>query len=249
MRGAIGSTDEAIAGHAAGVGVGSRSRFRVGVSRPRIRRLAGDTAAAAPSLYARFGKPLLDVVLATVLLVVLAPVLIAIALVVRWRIGAPVIYRQRRTGKDGHPFTLYKFRTMVPDRRLGAAGEHRGPERRTRHKHRDDPRVTPLGRILRAWSVDEVPQLWNVLRGDMSLVGPRPELVDIVDRYFERWQLERHRVRPGITGLWQVTARNSGLIYESVELDLTYIGALSLLTDLRILARTAGAVLCRSDAY
>jgi len=103
---------------------------------------------------------------------------------------------------------IYKFRTMRPDRRQ-AVLPYSGPDRRVCHETDNDPRHTPLGRFLRKYSLDELPQLWNVLVGDMSLVGPRPELVEVVERY-ESWQRERHRVKPGLTGLWQVTCRGEG---------------------------------------
>ena len=201
------------------------------------------------SYYSRVGKPFIDRVLGTVLLLALLPVLALLSLAVLSSVGAPVIFRQRRVGLGGAPFEVYKFRTMTPDRRHGAAAGYVGPERRLRHKTPDDPRVTRLGGLLRRLSLDELPQLWNVVRGDMSLVGPRPEVVELVERHYEPWQLARHQVRPGITGLWQVSSRASGLIYENVHLDLEYIARMSLWTDCKILLRTAKAVTGKAGGY
>jgi lipopolysaccharide/colanic/teichoic acid biosynthesis glycosyltransferase len=167
----------------------------------------------------------LDVAGAAVLLVVAAPVLALAALAVVAAMGRPVLYRQRRTGKDGRPFVLLKLRTM----RSGGA---------------DAARLTPLGRLLRATSVDELPQLWNVLRGDMSLVGPRPLLPEYLGRYTTE-QARRHAVRPGITGLAQVRGRNALSWPEKLALDVEYVDRASLALDLRILAGTVACVLRR----
>jgi lipopolysaccharide/colanic/teichoic acid biosynthesis glycosyltransferase len=193
------------------------------------------------TLYQRVVKPVLDAVAAVALLVLTLPLLAAVAVAVRVVLGRGVIYRQQRVGRGGRPFVIYKFRTMHPDRRK-AVLPYDGPDRRVCHKTDDDPRHTPLGQFLRKYSLDELPQLWNVVRGDMSLVGPRPELLEVVQRY-EPWQRGRHRVRPGLTGLWQVTRRGEGLAHENIELDLEYIDHLSLSTDLRILALTVPVVL------
>jgi len=120
-----------------------------------------------------------------------------------------------------------------------------GPERRQNHKSEEDPRHTPFGRFLRKWSLDEFPQFINVVRGEMSLVGPRPELVDVVERY-EPWQHERHAVRPGITGIWQVSERNEVPLHEATHLDIEYVETVSLMTDTRILLKTVPAMLGRS---
>jgi lipopolysaccharide/colanic/teichoic acid biosynthesis glycosyltransferase len=192
-------------------------------------------------LYRRVFKPVIDAVGAAVLLILILPLMAAVAIGVRIALGPGLIYRQERVGRGGRPFVIYKFRTMRPDRRQ-AAVPYGGPDRRVCHKADNDPRHTPFGRLLRKYSLDELPQLWNVLVGDMSLVGPRPELVEVVEHY-EPWQRERHRVKPGLTGLWQVTCRGEGLAHEHVEIDLEYISDLSLLTDLRILALTIPVVL------
>ena len=202
------------------------------------------TITHVPSFYDRFGKPVIDRLGALVLVVVLLPVLLAVAIAVWVKLGAPVLLRQPRVGRGGRVFGMLKFRTMLPDRR-----ERRKPvpperDRRQTHKSANDPRHTDLGRFLRRTSLDELPQLLNVLAGHMSLVGPRPELTDVVDQIYEPWQLQRHQVKPGITGLWQVTERaeGDGVMHHHTEIDLAYIERLSLATDLRILVQTPLAV-------
>jgi lipopolysaccharide/colanic/teichoic acid biosynthesis glycosyltransferase len=147
-----------------------------------------------------------------------------------------VIYRQTRVGQGGSTFDVLKFRTMAPDRRL-AQRPYEGLDRRRTHKSVQDPRHTKVGRLLREYSLDELPQLWNVVRGDLSLVGPRPELVAIVERY-ESWQHLRHTVKPGLTGLWQVTERGNGLMHEHTNVDLQYLRSVSFLVDAKILLLT-----------
>lgn len=200
--------------------------------------------------YVRVGKPLLDRMLAAVLLGATAPVMAVVAALVWLRIGTPVLFRQRRVGLDGEPFNVVKFRTMAPDRRVGerrTSPRGRGSDRRQVHKSDEDPRHTSLGRRLRRWSLDELPQLWNVLRGEMSLVGPRPEMAAIVERY-EPWQHQRHLVRPGITGLWQISRRGEGMMHLYTDIDLDYVATIGLVTDLRILLRTVPAALTRSGS-
>jgi lipopolysaccharide/colanic/teichoic acid biosynthesis glycosyltransferase len=235
-------------------------------------------AARQPSSYELTVKPVLDRILAAVLLLVLAVPMALIALAIRVTLGPGVIYRQDRVGLGGATVRMLKFRTMHhdrrrdrvgrdrPDRRLGdrRSGDRRrrvvafnGADRRTRerrtgerrttadprgrrrtHKSVHDPRHTRFGRALRALSLDELPQLVNVLRGELSLVGPRPELVEVVATY-EPWQHARHAVKPGLTGLWQITERGDHEpMHRHVDTDLRYIDQLSLATDLRILALT-----------
>jgi lipopolysaccharide/colanic/teichoic acid biosynthesis glycosyltransferase len=194
--------------------------------------------------YQRVVKPTVDLFGAGALLVLLLPVLLAVALAVRVKLGRGIIYRQERTGRNGKPFVMYKFRTMHPDRRR-AQIPFQGPDRRISHKRDDDPRHTPLGRFLRRSSLDELPQLWNVIRGNMSLVGPRPELPHVVARY-QPWQHQRHRVKPGLTGFWQVSERAGGLAYEGVHLDIQYLHQVSLRTDLRVLLRTVPVTMRRT---
>jgi exopolysaccharide biosynthesis polyprenyl glycosylphosphotransferase len=188
-------------------------------------------------------KRILDVAGAAICLIVLSPLIVGTALAIRIRDGSPVLFRQTRIGRHGRAFTIYKFRTMVCD------AEERLPELADRNevhgpafKIRDDPRVTRLGRFLRRGSVDELPQLFNVLVGDMSLVGPRPALPREVEVY-DIWHRRRLSVRPGMTGLWQIEARTNEQFDERAELDLRYIDQWSLWKDLGILVRTLPAVL------
>lgn len=195
-----------------------------------------------PGGYERAWKPVLDRAGGVILTVMALPLMLWIALKIWATMGSPVLLRQRRVGLSGRPFTMYKFRTMVPDRRCHQQ-PFAGPERRKVHKSPDDPRITNVGRFLRKWSLDELPQLFNVVRGDMSLVGPRPELVEVVETHYEPWQHRRHQVKPGITGLWQISERDNGLMYQHTELDLAYLDRLSLLTDLKILLLTVPVAL------
>ena len=195
------------------------------------------------TLYGSIVKPSIDQVVAALLLIVLAPVLLIVACCVRARLGPGVIYRQRRVGKNDRVFTMYKFRTMAADRR--AIDEpFAGIDRRVGHKRDDDPRHTSLGRALRRWSLDEIPQLWNVMLGHMSLVGPRPELLEVVEK-FDLWDHPRHLVRPGITGLFQISPDRAGLLHEHLDYDLDYVSQYGFWSDLRILTRTPRAVWAR----
>ena len=194
-----------------------------------------------------------DVVLALALLLALAPLLAAIAIAVRIDSHGPALFRQRRVGRDREPFTVLKFRTMASGADEAA---HRGyveqliarDHASERHgadgiyKLADDARVTRLGRVLRRWSLDELPQLWNVVRGDMSLVGPRPVVPYEVESY-PSWYHGRFAVKPGLTGLWQVSGRNERTYEEMVSLDIEYTRRRSLRLDLAILLRTAWVVL------
>lgn len=188
-------------------------------------------------------KRLIDVVVAGLGLLILSPFVLAIALVIWRRDGRPILFRQQRVGEHGRLFTLYKFRTMAPD------AEERYAEMLERNRIRgpafkvtDDPRVTRTGRFLRRTSLDELPQLWNVLRGQMSLVGPRPAPPREVAGY-DLWHRRRLSMKPGITGLWQVSARSSDDFDERASLDMAYIDGWSLWLDLRIVARTLPEVL------
>ncbi|MEZ5258553.1 MAG: sugar transferase [Ilumatobacteraceae bacterium] len=177
---------------------------------------------AGSSSYVRWIKPAVDRVGALALLVALAPLLLCSALGVYVALGRPVVFRQRRVGRNGQEFDIYKFRSMRPDRRSENRGApaHLGERRRT-HKSLTDPRLCGFGRFLRRSSLDELPQLWNVVRGEMSLVGPRPELVEIVARY-EPWQHHRHCVKPGLTGLWQIGEHRDGEMFQHTAIDLRY---------------------------
>ena len=197
-------------------------------------------------------RRLLDILLAGTMLLALAPLLIAVALAIRIDTGGPSLFRQRRVGRGRREFTMLKFRTMrsdadaTPHREYVQAliGDDRGPERGRLYKLSVDDRVTRVGRILRSWSLDEVPQLLNVLRGQMALVGPRPVIAYEVEMYPEDY-LRRFDVKPGLTGLWQVSGRNERTYEEMVHFDLEYATERSLLGDLRILIKTVPVVLSR----
>jgi len=170
-------------------------------------------------------KRLFDLAVSALLLLLLSPVLLLLAVLIRLSMGSPVLFRQVRPGFQGRPFSVVKFRTMNHAR--DAAGELLS----------DRDRLTPLGRFLRRLSLDELPQLWNVLRGEMSLVGPRPLLMEYLDRYTPE-QARRHDVRPGITGWAQVHGRNNLLFSRRLELDVWYVDHQSLALDARILLMT-----------
>ncbi|MFB7184455.1 exopolysaccharide biosynthesis polyprenyl glycosylphosphotransferase [Streptomyces sp. NPDC056230] len=194
-------------------------------------------------------KAVVDRVGAALGLLVLAPLLLLIGAAVRLGSDGPALHRQIRQGQHNRPFTMWKFRTMVVDaehhkERLITANENDGPMFKMRH----DPRVTGIGRLLRRSSLDELPQLINVLRGDMSLVGPRPPLPEEVSRYDER-ELRRLAVRPGLTGLWQVSGRSDLSWQETVSLDLWYVDNWSVATDMGLMARTLRAVTDGRGAY
>jgi lipopolysaccharide/colanic/teichoic acid biosynthesis glycosyltransferase len=197
------------------------------------------------SWYTARGKRLLDIVLAVMALVALSPLLIAVAVLVRAKLGhGGVIYRQARLGRDGSVFEIFKFRSMLPDRRAESR-PFVGVDRRVNHKSDNDPRHTPFGRFLRATSLDELPQLINVIRGDMSLVGPRPELVTVADRTGLASH-PRHRERPGITGLFQVSElRSTNKISAGLHLDIAYVADVRFRRDVAILWRTIGVLFGR----
>ncbi|HZJ68225.1 MAG TPA: sugar transferase [Kofleriaceae bacterium] len=196
------------------------------------------------SWWGRGPKRAIDIVVSAISLVVLFPLLLILAIGVRLTSGGPAIFVHTRCGERGRPFRFFKFRSMVADAEarkceLIHLNEVQGPA----FKIADDPRITRFGRFLRKYSLDELPQLWNVLIGDMSLVGPRPPTPAEVSAYTRR-QAQRLSVVPGITGLWQVSGRNNITSFDRwVELDLAYIERWSLWLDLRILARTVLVVL------
>lgn len=207
------------------------------------------TFSAAPDDEIRLlAKRLLDVVVAAVALVLLAPLMLLIAILIRLTSPGPVIFRQVRCGLNGRRFTLYKFRSMCENaEELKPMLAHLN-EKKTAFKIANDPRVTPLGRILRKFSIDEWPQLWNVLRGDMSLVGPRPPVPEEVERY-EWWQRRRLRMRPGLTCLWALEGRD-GLDFDTwIRKDLDYLDHWSLGLDVKILLRTIPSVLLGKGAH
>ena len=194
-------------------------------------------------------RRLVDLLLAVPALIVLGPTIAALGLAVRLESPGGALFRQTRVGQGGVEFTMLKLRSMFADaeaRRdtLLAHSDRDG----LMFKMHDDPRITPVGRILRRFSIDELPQLWNVARGDMSLVGPRPPLPEEVDGYQDQ-VFRRLHVRPGLTGLWQVSGRADLSWDESVRLDLRYVDNWSVAMDLHILWKTGRAVLGSSGAY
>lgn len=195
-------------------------------------------ATQRPSVLQRAGKRVLDVVVSLAVLLLAAPLFVIAALLIRRESPGPVFFRQERVGKDGRTFRMLKFRTMHQH----LSGDAPTP------RSSDDPRITRIGKWLRRFSLDELPQFLNVLRGEMSVVGPRPEMRFIVDSYgaLER---ERLRVKPGITGLWQISYARQMAIHENLDYDLYYIEHESLLLDLVIIALTAFAVVKGTGAY
>ncbi len=186
------------------------------------------------AMYAKYIKRMLDFLIALVGLVVASPILLIVAVLVRTKLGSPVLFAQERPGKDEKIFKLYKFRSMSDAR------DEQG------NLLPDKDRLTPFGKMLRATSLDELPELFNILKGDMSLIGPRPLLVSYLPWYTEREQL-RHTVRPGLTGLAQVSGRNSLVWDKRLEKDVEYVEHLSFMMDLKILFMTVKKVVCKDD--
>jgi exopolysaccharide biosynthesis polyprenyl glycosylphosphotransferase len=197
----------------------------------------------------RWAKRTFDLVVTSLLIAALSPVFLFIALRVKLHDGGKVLFRQTRTGRHGEEFSCLKFRTMVEDAESRLAQLHE----QVGHvdglfKMKDDPRITKPGRWLRRFSLDELPQLFNVVRGDMSLVGPRPPLPSEVQQYDE-FTARRLNVRPGLTGLWQVSGRSDLSWHEAIRLDLFYVDNWSMMQDVSILCKTVGAVLSSRGAY
>ena len=182
-------------------------------------------------------KRLMDVVLASISLIVLSPLLVMVAVAVWVDLGRPILFLQDRVGKNGKPFRMLKFRTM-----------HKWAPAYSLKVARGDPSITRFGRFLRQSSIDELPQLVNVIMGEMSLVGPRPEQPCIVEQFYQPWQYRRFSVTPGLTGWWQVNGRSDKPMHENTELDIYYVEKQSLWLDLRILATTVGVVLDKKGA-
>lgn len=183
-------------------------------------------------MYKRFVKRCLDFVLSLIALIILSPVLLIVVLLVRCKLGSPIIFKQQRLGLHEKIFCMYKFRTMTD------AKDEQG------NLLPDEVRLTRFGKALRSTSLDELPELFNILKGDMAIVGPRPLLVQYLSRYNER-QHHRHDVRPGFTGLAQVNGRNSISWQEKFEWDVKYVEQVSFWMDVKIIAKTVGVVLKR----
>ena len=186
----------------------------------------------------RLLKPIFDIAISLPAIIALSPVFAVIAIAIRVSSKGPVIFRQERAGKGGRPFTFYKFRTMKVDAALF------GPS----PKSDDDPRLTRTGRFLREYSLDELPQLFNVLKGDMSIVGPRPLYVSQMAEWNER-QKKRLLVKPGLTGLAQISGRGELTREEKLELDVKYVETASLWTDVKIILATISQVFARTHIY
>ena len=197
--------------------------------------------------YSEVWKRRIDLIASIPLAILMLLPMIVIAILIRLDSPGNPLFLQKRVGKDGYEFTMWKFRTMVANEntKLEMIRDHDGIYR---HKVRNDPRVTPFGRFLRKSSLDELPQLFNVALGHMSLVGPRPELPQIVNSY-EPWQHQRHSVRPGITGWWQVSRRSDVPMHELTELDIYYVEHLSPKLDLEIMVKTVVGVVRGVGAY
>lgn len=198
---------------------------------------------------ARAAKRLLDLAITIPLLMVCLPLLPIVALAIRLDSPGPALFKQKRVGENCQPLTVWKLRTMVKNADdLLSQVVQETPDGQVIHKRPNDPRVTRVGRFLRRFSLDELPQLWNVLKGEMSFVGPRPELPWLVEQY-EGWQRKRFAVPPGITGWWQISGRSDRPMHLHVEDDLYYIHNYSIWLDLRILWRSIGVLLSGKGAY
>ncbi|MCK4410370.1 MAG: sugar transferase [Candidatus Eisenbacteria sp.] len=224
-------------------------RFGYGTVEEFARGARDSERLVSGKLYRRYIKRPLDVAASIVGLVLLSPLFLVLAILVKLDSRGPVFFKQMRVGKDGREFEFYKFRSMVQDaeqqkKELMHLNELEGPV----FKISDDPRITPFGSFLRRTSLDELPQLFNVLRGDMSLVGPRPPLPAEVANY-ENWQRQKLAVLPGLTCLWQISGRNHIGFTEWMRLDIEYIRRQSFAVDVKILARTLPAVLLRKGAF
>jgi len=227
--------------------------FELSLSRVQIDNIAGipllDVREQPLRPIARAVKRAMDVLVAAVMLTFTLPVAAVIALLIRLESSGPPLLRQERVGMGGRAFCCWKFRTMRSDAEvmqeaLLSINEATWPMFKMRH----DPRVTGIGRTIRRWSLDELPQLWNVLVGDMSVVGPRPPLLSEV-REYEAWHHRRLEVKPGLTGLWQVSGRSDLPFDEMVYMDIYYVENWSLALDIKIMLRTVIAVLARQGAY
>lgn len=194
-------------------------------------------------------KRLIDVVCSFMGVIVLSPLFIIISIIIKTTSKGPVFFSQKRVGKNGKEFDMYKFRSMVVNaeelkEKLAAQNEMSGPM----FKMKDDPRVTRVGKFIRKTSIDELPQLWNVLKGDMSLVGPRPSLPKEVAQ-FEEWMYRRLEVKPGLTCYWQVSGRNNIDFEEWMKLDIKYVDERSTWIDIKLIFKTVGVLFGDKNAH
>lgn len=205
----------------------------------KLRQQQEPALTAPTNPYSRLIKPAADLVFALILLILLLPVMIVLAVLIKLDSEGPVLFKQRRYGKDGKIFYIYKFRSMY----VNTPSQARSPT------HDRDPRVTRVGRFIRKTSLDEIPQLFNILRGEMSFIGPRPELISIVEQCYTDYERQRFLVKPGITGLWQVSPYRTEYIHENLEYDFAYIRNLSFWMDLRIVVLTMKVMFFKSNTY
>ena len=194
-------------------------------------------------------KRLIDVICSFIGVVVLSPLFIVIAIIIKATSKGPVFFSQKRVGKNGKEFDMYKFRSMVVNaeelkEKLASQNEMSGPM----FKMKDDPRVTKVGKFIRKTSIDELPQLWNVLKGDMSLVGPRPSLPKEVAQ-FEEWMHRRLEVKPGLTCYWQVSGRNNIDFEDWMKLDIKYVDERSTWIDIKLIFKTVGVLFGDKNAH
>lgn len=194
-------------------------------------------------------KRVIDVVCSFVGVLVLSPLFVVIAIIIKFTSKGPVFFSQKRVGRDGKEFKMYKFRSMVVNaeelkEKLASQNEMSGPM----FKMKDDPRVTKVGKFIRKTSIDELPQLWNVLKGDMSLVGPRPSLPKEVAQ-FEEWMYRRLEVKPGLTCYWQVSGRNNIDFEDWMKLDIKYVDERNLWIDIKLIFKTVGVLFGDKNAH
>jgi exopolysaccharide biosynthesis polyprenyl glycosylphosphotransferase len=227
--------------------------FDLALYRTEIDDFAGipvlDLRASAIDDYQRMLKRAFDIIAGLIALILVLPLMALSALIIFLEDGTPILFRQQRVGENGRLFNMLKFRTMVRNaEQLKGQVERRDAEGNLIHKAKDDPRVTRFGRFLRRFSLDELPQLFNILAGTMSLVGPRPELPYLVEKY-KPWQRKRFAVPPGLTGWWQVNGRSDRPMHLHTEDDLYYIQNYSIWLDILIIVRTIWVVLIGRGAY
>ncbi|XOK62783.1 sugar transferase [Paenibacillus elgii] len=197
-----------------------------------------DDITKSSDVYVKYVKTTIDLILSIALILFLLPVLIIVAILIKLESEGPVVFKQHRIGKGGKPFVIYKFRSMYTH----VAREGRSPE------NDQDPRITKVGRFIRKTSLDELPQLFNILKGDMSFIGPRPEQKSIVEQYYTDTENGRFSVKPGITGLWQISEDRKKPIHENLHHDLYYIKRASFWLDIKIIFGTL-RVMIKSNTH
>ncbi|MBU7320064.1 sugar transferase [Paenibacillus oleatilyticus] len=197
-----------------------------------------DDITKSSDVYVKYVKTAIDLILSIALILLLLPVLIMVAILIKLESEGPVVFKQHRIGKGGKPFVIYKFRSMYTH----VAREGRSPE------NDQDPRITKVGRFIRKTSLDELPQLFNILKGDMSFIGPRPEQKSIVEQYYTDTENGRFSIKPGITGLWQISEDRKKPIHENLHHDLYYIKRASFWLDIKIIFGTL-RVMIKSNTH